>query len=53
LSETVDILEFDFSSAINGEKFFEFFGLITIPPPILIHQADRIFGVGDIYVNPK
>jgi len=28
LSETVDILEFDFSSAINGEKFKEFFGLI-------------------------
>jgi len=27
LSETVDILEFDFSSAINGEKFKEFFGL--------------------------
>jgi len=27
LSEKVDILEFDFSSAINGEKFKEFFGL--------------------------
>jgi len=24
---TIEILEFDFSSAINGEKFYEFFGL--------------------------